>query len=59
MFLLDEKQGKVLSVTIRESEEACRENEEGAGLKEALAPFWELFTEEPRNKHAVVAARVE
>ncbi len=59
MFLLDEKQGKVLSVTIWESEEACRENEEGAGLKEALEPFWELFAEEPRNEHAVVAARVE
>ncbi len=59
MLLLDAEQGTVLSVTIWESEEACRANEQGPGLKQALAPFRELFAEEPRNEYAVVAAAVE
>ena len=58
MFLLDKEAGKVLSVTIWESEEACRANTEGGALNKALEPFRELFAEEPWNEFAPVGAKV-
>ncbi len=58
MFVIDRDAGKVLSVTIWESEEACRANEEDGTLSESIAPFLPLFAADPWNEHAEVGAMV-
>lgn len=58
MFVIDRDAGKVLSVTIWDSEEACRANEEEGALGEGIAPFLPLFAADPWNEHAEVGAKV-
>ena len=58
MFVIDRAAGKVLSVTIWDSEEACRANEEEGALGEGIAPFLPLFAADPWNEHAEVGAKV-
>ena len=58
MFVIDRDAGKVLSVTIWDSEEACRANEKEGALGEGIAPFLPLFAADPWNEHAEVGAKV-
>ncbi|MBT5414280.1 MAG: hypothetical protein HOH66_12875 [Rhodospirillaceae bacterium] len=59
MILLDREAGKVLSVTIWDSEESIRSNENDGALKELMKPFHEWFAADPWSEYGEVGAHVD
>jgi quinol monooxygenase YgiN len=59
MLLIDRDAGKILSITIWDSMESIKANEDNPDLKEAMKPFQEFFAADPWSEYAEVGAFVE
>ena len=59
MLVIDRDSGKILSVTIWDSMESIRANEDNPDLKEVMKPFKEFFAADPWSEYAEVGAFVE